>query len=135
MTDPDFNLQGSSSNVLTAYDAAMPCGKSLSKGCTQKNAIAFGQKVEHTVPINNTSIPDEDRFQNRFDNSRIKQMSITILDSKEICLDEPFELSVRPETFQKADSGTASEIKTVRIWSMAGDDASHSLITTISILT
>ncbi|MBO9484560.1 hypothetical protein [Salinisphaera sp. G21_0] len=37
-------------------------------------------------------------------------MSITILDSKEICLDEPFELSVRPETFQKADSGTASEI-------------------------
>ncbi|MBO9497292.1 hypothetical protein J7438_24875 [Thalassotalea sp. G20_0] len=54
-------------------------------------------------------------------------MSITILDSKEICLDEPFELSVRPETFQKADSGTASEIKIVRVWSMAGEDGSHSV--------
>ncbi|MBO9484205.1 hypothetical protein [Salinisphaera sp. G21_0] len=54
-------------------------------------------------------------------------MSITILDSKEICLEEPFELSVRPETFQKADSGTASEIKIVRVWSMAGEDGSQSV--------
>ncbi|MBO9484194.1 hypothetical protein [Salinisphaera sp. G21_0] len=54
-------------------------------------------------------------------------MSITILDSKETCLDEPSELSVRPETFQKADSGTESEIKIVRVWSMAGEGGSHSV--------
>ncbi|MBO9484737.1 hypothetical protein, partial [Salinisphaera sp. G21_0] len=119
MTDPDFNLQGCYSNFLTAYDAVMSGGKSFSNRYTQKNAIAFGQKVEQTAPINNTPIPDEDRLHNRFDDSRIKQMSITILDSKEICLDESSELSVRPETFQKADSGTASEIKIVRVWSMA----------------
>ncbi|MBO9496633.1 hypothetical protein J7438_21475 [Thalassotalea sp. G20_0] len=52
-------------------------------------------------------------------------MSITILDSKEICLDESFELSVRPETFQKGDRGTESEI--VRVCSMAGEDGSHSV--------
>ncbi|MBO9482338.1 hypothetical protein [Salinisphaera sp. G21_0] len=54
-------------------------------------------------------------------------MLITILDSKEICLDESFELSVRPETFQKADRGTESEIEIVRVWSMAGEDGSHSV--------
>ncbi|MBO9496629.1 hypothetical protein J7438_21455 [Thalassotalea sp. G20_0] len=54
-------------------------------------------------------------------------MSITILDSKEICLDESFELSVRPETFQKADRGTESEIEIVRVWSMAGEDGSHAV--------
>ncbi|MBO9483699.1 hypothetical protein [Salinisphaera sp. G21_0] len=54
-------------------------------------------------------------------------MSITILDSKEICLDEPFELFVRPEIIQKADSGTESETKIVRVWSMAGEDGSHSV--------
>ncbi|MBO9479941.1 hypothetical protein [Salinisphaera sp. G21_0] len=54
-------------------------------------------------------------------------MSITTLDSKEICLDRSFELSVRPETFQKADSDTESELKIVRVWSMAEEDGSQSV--------
>ena len=60
-----------------------------------------------------------------FTASPLKKMLITILDSEELYLDEPFEVPVKPEMVQKADSGSESEIKTVQVWSMAVEEGSH----------
>ena len=161
MTDPYFNLQNLQSNFQTAYDAVMHGSGLSSRGCAQKNAVAFGQQVKQTSPSDylKTSIPDEDRYHNRFSDSRfrvevfeklpsstpessdgtassdtagkfftaspLKQMLITILDSEELYLDEPFEVFVKPEMVQKADSGSESEIKTVQVWSMTVEEGSH----------
>ena len=161
MTDPYFNLQNLRSDFQTAYDAVMH-GSGLSwDGRAQKNAIAFGQQVKQTSPSDylKTSIPDEDRYQNRFSDSRfrvealekspsstpessdgsassgaagkfftaspLKRMPNTILDSEELYLDKPFEVSVKQKMVHKADSGSESEIKTVQVWSMAVEEDSH----------
>ena len=51
-----------------------------------------------------------------------EQMPITILDSKERYQDEAPEVSVKAD---KADSGSESEIKIVRVWSMAIEESSQ----------
>ena len=163
MTDPYFNLQNLRSDFQTAYDAVMQGSGLSSDGRAQKNAIAFGQKVKQTSPSDylKTSIPDEDRYHNRFSDSRfrvealekspsstpessdgaassdaagkffiaspLKKMLNTILDSEELYLDEPFEVSVKQKMVHKAGCGSESEIKTAQVWSMAVEEGSHSV--------
>ena len=129
MADPDFNLQSLHSNFQKAYRAVLSGSGSSSNDSTQKQAVAFGQRVKQAVPNDhlNNSIPcDEVTFHNPLCDSRFKKVPVTVIYSQEPHLGEPPDPSVKAK-LQSSQSSNQSEIKIVQVWSMAVEKDSNSI--------
>ena len=104
-------------------------GSALNDGA-QKQAIAFGQQVKQAVPsdhFNNSKPCDEGTFHNPLYDSRFKKVPVTVIYSQEPHLDQPPDLPVKAK-LQSPQGSNQSEIKIVRVWSMAVEKNSNSVV-------
>ena len=129
MADPDFNLESLHSNCQKVHKAVMSDSGSSSNDGAQKQAIAFGQQVKQAVPsdhFNNSKPCDEGTFHNPLYDSRFKKVPVTVIYSQEPHLYELPDLPVKAK-LQSPQSLNQSEIKIVRVWSMAVEKDANSV--------
>ena len=107
----------------------MSDSRSSSNDGRQKRAIAFGQQVKQAVPSDhlNNSIPcGEGTFHNPLCDFRFKKVPVTAIYSQaqEPQLGQPPDLSLKAKLQSPRDSNQ-SEIKIVKVWSMAVEKDSN----------